>query len=114
VGRVAVIADRLLNQPIQIVRRVSGGRDAVPTFATAVASTGFITFTQSTERVNDRDVVVTTRECFLRAGTAVGPLDRIIFQSQTFEVDGEPERVWNPRTASESHVRVRLATVTGG
>lgn len=113
-----MISDRLLNQPIQIVRRAPGTRDeygnTVASFAVPDPTTGFITFTQSMERVNDRDVVVTTRDCFLRPGTVIGPLDRVLFESQSFEVDGEPERVWNPRTASESHVRVRLATVTGG
>lgn len=113
-----MISDRLLNQPLTILRRGVPTRDAygnaVPVFATPDPTTGFITFTQSTERLNDRDVVVTMRECYLRAGTVVGPLDRIVYAGQTFEVDGEPERVWNPRTASESHVRARLATVTGG
>lgn len=113
-----MITDRLLNQPLQIVRRTAGTRDeygnTVPAFAAPDPTTGFITFTQSMERVNDRDVVVTSRDCFLRAGTVIGPLDRVLFEAQSFEVDGEPERVWNPRTGSESHLRVRLATVTGG
>jgi len=113
-----MISDRLLNQPIQIARRAAGGTDiygnVVPTFTAPEATTGLITFTQSVERVNDRDVVATYRECFLRAGTVIGPLDRVTFQGQSFEVDGEPERVWNPRKASESHVRARLVTVQGG
>lgn len=114
-----MIPQRLLNQPLTITRRMTSTTvdrygNQVATFATPTATTGFLSSSASVERVNERDVITIHRECFFQAATLIGPLDRVTYQGQVFEVDGEPERVWNPRTAREMHVRARLVSVEGG
>lgn len=79
--------------------------------APAVIVKGYIEQTSSTENLVNRDTAVTRWTCYLPAGTPVGYLDRITFQGQTFQVDGEPHQVFNPRTKSVSHIQAALISV---
>ena len=109
----------LLNQPLSIQTMQASttadayGNKGVATFGTPTNAVGFIEQVTSTEDLLNRDTTKTYWKCFLPAGTVVGHLDRIIFGSQTFEVDGEPWIVWNPGKREVSHVVCNLVTING-
>lgn len=109
---------RLLNQPLT-VQKMGGSTtnvygDTVATEAgSPVAVSGYLTQESSTEFLIDRDTVVSRWVAYLPVGTDVGHLDYINFQSQKFQVDGEPERFYNPRTKAVTHIRANLVVVYG-
>jgi len=109
---------KLLNQPLSLQRITASTTDPYGNvitggFGAPVTVLGFLEQVSSTETQVDRDTTVTEWKCFLPTGTVIGPLDRITFQGQTFEVIGSPASWWNPRTQTESHFTVALRTVIG-
>lgn len=109
---------RLMNQPLTIQQvGVAGvdqyGDEQAANIGAPVAVVGYLDQQTSIEHLNDRDTVVSQWQCFLPAGTAVGHLDFINFQSQKFQVDGEPNTAYNPRTRQVSHVVCKLVVVNG-
>jgi hypothetical protein len=104
---------RLLNQPLQIQKvgstTVDVYGDQVPdTSAALVPVLGYLEQVLSMEHLVDRDTTVTQWHAFFPAGTNIARLDRIINGSQTFQVDGDPWFVYNPRTKVVSHIRCKL------
>jgi hypothetical protein len=88
--------------------------DAIPaSLGTPVSVSGYLEQRTSVEHLNDRDTVVSQWECYLPAATAVGHLDFINFESQKFQVDGEPAHAYNPRTRQVSHIVCKLVVVNG-
>jgi hypothetical protein len=109
---------RLLNQPLTVQRigptgTDSYGNEVAGAIGAPVAVVGYLEQQSSAEFTNNRDTVVGQWVAYLPAGTAISHLDRVAFQSQTFEVNGEPEHAYNPRTRVVSHIACRL-TVIGG
>jgi hypothetical protein len=108
----------LLNQPLSLQRVTAStvdeyGNAVTGAYGAPVTVLGFLEQTASTEIQVDRDTIITEWQCFLPTGTVIGPLDRISYQGQTFEVIGSPASWWNPRTQVESHFIVALRTVVG-
>ena len=84
-------------------------------FGDPVPAKGFIEQNTSVEHLGDRDVVVTTQRVWLPPGTAVGRLDVITDPSGiVWQVQGDPQRIWNPRLNRESHVICILERASGG
>lgn len=107
---------RLLNQPLEL-HKVSlntvdeYGNAIAGDFAAPVPIVGYLELTQSVETVLDRDTVVSEFKVWLPADSNVSAFDRIVFNGQTFEVDGSPWQVWNPRVQVLSHLIARLKVV---
>lgn len=108
---------RLMTQPLT-VQTVEGTTtdeygDTVPTPAgDPVPMFGFLEQKDTIEYLNDRQTVVSKWKAFLPATTVIGPMDYINFDSQKFQVDGEPEHLWNPRTKSVHHIECKLTVVS--
>lgn len=105
----------MLNQALTI-QKIGAGTDeygnTVPTALSApVAGFGYLEQVESVETLNNRDTVVTSFQAWLPTGTDINAFDRINFSSQSFEVDGEPWVVYNPRTNVESHILAKLKVV---
>lgn len=60
-----------------------------------------------------RDQVVATHAALLPSGSPVKAQDRIQWQGNTFEIDGEPNEHTNPITGSSAGVLVTIKLVTG-
>lgn len=105
----------LLRQPVTIQQFTAGtdeyGNTVASTSTSTITTVGFLEQVDSVETLNDRDTVVSTFQAWLPVGTAVHAFDRLVFGSQTFEVDGEPWQVFNPRTGVSSHVVAKLKVV---
>lgn len=78
-----------------------------------VACLGYIEQQTTAEDLLNRDTTTTIWRAFLPAGTVIGHMDYINFNSQRFQVDGEPWPVWNPRTKVISHIVCKLVVVNG-
>lgn len=107
----------LLNQPLTIQKVGSGtndyGDETSTDSGTPVAAVGFIEQQTSIENLNDRDTVITDWIAYLPAGADIAHRDYINFGSQKFQVTGEPENCYNPRTQQVSHLRMKLTVVNG-
>jgi len=110
--------DHLLTQSLTIQARNASttnayGEATVGPVGSPVQTYGYIERNTSRELLIDRDTALTDWIGYLRADAVIGRLDYINFQSQKFEVQGEPEYCYNPRTQQISHIRVDLLVVTG-
>lgn len=106
---------RLLTQPLTVypvTRTTDAYNNQVVGRGDGIAVKGLLQQVTSTEFVNDRDTSVTQWTAFLPASTQLGPLCQIGYGDQIFQVNGEPERVWNPRTARVSHIEAKLTEVS--
>lgn len=109
--------ERLLNQPLTI-QTVAGTTtdeygNTVPTPVGApVAALGYLEQKDTIEFLLDRQTVVSKWKVFLLASAVIGPMDYVNFNAQRFQVDGEPEHLWNPRTKSVSHIECKLTVAT--
>lgn len=119
---------RLMNQPLTIQSIAGTTTDeygnTVPTPAgDPVPTFGFLEQKDTIEYQDDRQTVVSKWKAFLpttrldeatqtQVPVVVGPMDYINFESQKFQVDGEPEHLWNPRTKSVSHIECKLTVVS--
>lgn len=106
---------RYFTQPVTVYPAIIGRDDynnEVLTLGDGVPTQGLLQQASTTEYTTDRDTTVTQWVIFLPAGTVIGPQSQVVYDGQTFQVDGQPERVWNPRTASVSHVEAKLREVT--
>jgi len=113
-----VTLSRLMNQPLTV--QAMGGTttdvygDQVPgALGDPVAVLGYLEQVTTAEHLADRDTVVSSWQAFLPASTVIGHMDYITFQSQKFQVDGEPHQVWNPRTRAVVHIECKLVVVGG-
>ena len=107
---------RLLNQPLSLIKVASDvldkyGNQVAAAYGSPISVVGYLEQKDSVETVLDRDTVVSSWEAFFPADTNVTAFDRIVFGSQTFEVDGSPWQVYNPRTKSVSHIQTKLKVV---
>jgi hypothetical protein len=107
---------RLLNQALTIQtigsttldeynNQIPGG------IGNAVPVKGFLEQRGTTEFINGRDTTVSQWWVMLPAGTVIGHLDYINFNSQKFQVDGEPHQVYNPRTRVVVQIECKLVVV---
>lgn len=106
---------KLINQPITLQKNTAGVDrygNTVPATSSTVSTVGYLEQSQSNETLTDRDVSVGDWVVYLPAGTDVNAQDRIVFGSQTFEVDGEPWQVYNPRVRQVSHLQAKLKVVS--
>jgi hypothetical protein len=106
---------KLLNQSLSIIKMGGTAVDeygnAVPAQTSSISTVGYLEQHDSVETLNDRDTIVSTFKAYFPAGTNIAALDRVLFGSQTFEVDGEPWVVYNPRTRAVSHIDTKLKVV---
>lgn len=77
-----------------------------------VAVNGYLEQASTTEFLNARQTTITQWQAYLPANAAIHPMDYINFGGQRFQVDGEPWQVYNPRTATVSHVQCKLVVVS--
>lgn len=77
-----------------------------------VNAVGYLEQQTTIENLVDRDTTVTKWVGYLPASTSISRFDYITFQSKTFEVSGEPENCYNPRTQVVSHIRLHLTVVS--
>ncbi len=106
---------RLLSQPLTLYPMVVSRdeyQNEVRGLGPGQPVQGLLQQLSSTEYTTDRDTTITQWTVFLPAGTTIDPQSRIGYLGQTFEVAGEPERVWNPRDAQVSHIEARLTEVS--
>jgi len=111
---------KFLNQQFYIHKNSTTGKDEYGN--TTYSDSGVVTpvlgymehyleQSNSVENLEDRDTVVTGWNAWLPADADITAFDRLVFDGRTFEVDGEPWKAYNPRTASVSHVVVHLKVV---
>jgi len=110
--------DRLMNQPMTLTRRQPSttdvyGNEVLGTYGSPITVYGFLEQIMSAETLVDRDTTTITSKAWLPADTQVGILDRITFNGNTYEVVGNPNPWWNPRTKAVSHLTVELIAVVG-
>lgn len=109
---------RLMTQPLTIQTMGAAGTDEYgdplpAALGAPVAVKGYLEQRNSVENLVNRDTVVSQWECYLPADTAIGHLDQITFESQVFQVDGEPVRQFNPRLRQVSHIVCKLVVANG-
>ena len=108
---------RLLNQPLSLSKMGGSTKDAYGNAAPAVVGTpaqivGYIEQKKSDEYLTDRDVAVTEYHLYVPSGTNVNQFDRVTYGGVTYEIDGAPWQVYNPRTQAVSHLQASLKVVT--
>ena len=106
-----------MNQPLTVQKIGFSTPDAygnsVPApIGSPVAALGFLEQKDTIEYLLDRETSVSKWTAYLPAITDIGPLDYINFNSQRFQVSGEPHHVFNPRVGSVSHIECKLTVVT--
>lgn len=105
----------MLTQSLTIKKFASGTDEYGNTVTTNAGTTstvlGYLELTESVETLNDRDTVVSGYQAWLPADASVNAFDRVIFNGSTFEVDGTPWTVYNPRTGQTSHLVAKLKVV---
>jgi hypothetical protein len=102
---------------VTLIRSVVTGRDQYGndirgTTETEVGGAAFVPGSTS-EDTDGTDQVAADAECYLPAGTQVGPEDQIAYQGVTYQVTGAPQSWTSPFTAMAGPVRVNLRVVTG-
>lgn len=105
---------KLLNQPLELHKNgttLDEYGNQVDTDSTVINIVGYLEQKDTVENLDDRDTVVTSWEAYFPAGTDVNAFDRIVFGGQTFQVDGAPWQVYNPRSGSVSHIQAKLKVV---
>ena len=107
---------RLLNQSLTIqtigsTTKDEYGNQIASGVGSAVPVKGFLDQRSSIEFINGRDTTVSQWWVILPAGTVIGHLDYINFNSQKFQVDGEPHQVYNPRRRQVSQIECKLVVV---
>ena len=80
-----------------------------PTWTPQAAIRGRLQQTGSTEVTEGQQTTVTDWVLFLPGGTQVKSKDRVVVDSQKYEVVGAPNRVYG--ATAEHHVEVRLRAV---
>jgi hypothetical protein len=88
------------------------GNDVRTTTQTQVGGAAFVPASTS-ENIQGTDQVTADAECYLPAGTQVGPEDQLICQGVTYQVTGAPELWSSPFTGLAAPVKVNLKVVTG-
>ncbi|MER6809985.1 head-tail adaptor protein [Spirillospora sp. NPDC000708] len=68
----------------------------------------------SSETTGGRDTVVTHIRVYLHPGTDVTATDRIEWNDNTYEIDGEPQRWPDPTGGGEHHVELTATHTAGG
>jgi len=107
---------KLLNQPLELHKNSSStldeyGNSVRADAGSAINIVGYLEQTQSLEMLNDQDRTMTSWIAYFPADTNVNAFDRIKWGAQTFEIDGEPWSVYNPRVGSVSHIQANLKVV---
>ena len=106
---------KFLNQPLTLQKNAATTDrygNTVPSTSSTVSTAGYLEQVQSVETMTDRDVSVGDWVVYLPADLIVNAQDRIVFGTQTFEVDGEPWQVYNPRVRQVSHQQAKLKVVS--
>lgn len=108
---------QLMTQPVTVQPMGAGAPDDYGNTAPApqgdpVPEFGYLDQKDTVEYLGDRDTVVSKWKAFLRPDSVVTALSYVTFAGQTFQVDGEPYHVFNPRTRMVSHIECTLVTVT--
>lgn len=107
---------RLMGQPVLVqpmtTTKDEYGNDQPSTLGAPVSETGYLEQKDTVEYQLDRETVVSRWTCYLHASSVVTALSQITFNTQTFQVDGEPWHAWNPRTSSVSHIECKLTVVS--
>lgn len=106
---------KLINQPVSIIKNGAATDrygNTIPSDVATVLTVGYLEQEASVETLDDRDVSVSSFVAYFPAGTDVNALDRVVFGTQTFQIDGEPWIVYNPRIQQTSHVRAKLKVVS--
>lgn len=106
---------KFLNQPLTLQKNgatTDRYGNTVPSTTSTQSTLGYLEQLQSVETLADRDVSVGDWVAYLPADLNINAQDRIVFGSQTFEVDGEPWQVYNPRIRQVSHLQAKLKVVS--
>ncbi|MEM9609932.1 MAG: hypothetical protein AAGA99_21105 [Actinomycetota bacterium] len=106
------LATRLFTRPLDVTTRtedVSGVEPELVDGAT-VRVLGALWESSSRDEQADGSVVRSEASAMLPAGTVVDTDASIVdvTTGQAWQVDGQPNHVWNARTASVSHIEVKL------
>lgn len=107
---------KLMNQPCT-VQAVGNGTDeygnTVPVaVGPPVSAVGYFEQVETIEYLLDRQTVVTKTKGFFPEEVVIAPRAWVNFQSEQFQVDGEPWHVYNPRTKLVSHIECKLTVVS--
>jgi hypothetical protein len=108
---------RLLSQPLTVQPVTDGSTDeygnpVAGATGNPVAEMGYLEQKDTIEYQTDRETVVSKWTAYLLPDSVVTPLAYINFNSQKFQVDGEPWHVFNPRTKLVHHIECKLTVVT--
>ncbi len=107
----------LARQPVTVYPSTQDATDeygnAVPSgAAVGVPESALLEMKSTQEALLNRDTTVTKWHATLHAESVVTALSTITVGAQSFQVDGEPWHVFNPRTGVVSHIEVDLTAVT--
>jgi len=112
----------LLNRPCQIVHRSPSDTedDYGNLLPDESVSSTVCEFQRSASRATGRnenteinELAESRARIYLPVGTDITAGDRVIIDGLTYEVDGEPDAVRNPRTQKMSHVEASLIRTSG-
>jgi hypothetical protein len=110
-----MIPARLLRQPISVQRMTVApdgyGNQIRSVDGSPVTVKGYLDFGSSSEQSTDRDTVTTSWTLFLPATVTISAYDQVSYGDATFQVEGAPQQVWNPRRGLVSHIECRLSEV---
>jgi hypothetical protein len=106
--------DRLLTIPATVVTRTPSGTDDYGTVIytdTTTATTCWLDQTLRRERTED-EVDVERYRAYFRAGVALASRSKVTAVGLTYEVDGPPWEVIDPRTGAVDHIEATLIRTT--
>src|SRR5688572_31212954 len=108
---------RLLTQTVQIEHYDESGvddhNDPVPAYGDPVDVDAYVEQRQADEENVSRETAVSGWKLFLPASASVAHRDRVVYGDYTFEVNGTPHEVWNPRTEEVHHIEADLVLIEG-
>jgi hypothetical protein len=107
---VTVALDHLLTRPATLLQRDATGEDALgdPTYGTTETAT-VVELQQLASGEDHEGGLLTSRfRCWLPADAPLEGWDAISIDGVLYELDGDPNPVWNPSTRSVHHVEAEL------
>lgn len=104
-------ATRFMTQPCTIhhAAAATGDEYGDPTATiTDAPATCLVQQKGTIESTAGGEVITTDAIGYFPPGTILGRTDSVTVGDHTYQVEGDAEDVWNPRTRTVSHVRARL------
>lgn len=107
--------ESLMNQTLVLKRTTSGGRDEVGartiTTESSVSVQAYVYPVGGSEDRVSRNTQLGDWRAIVPPDADVDGWDRAEYDGREFDIVAPPEPIWNPRTVSRHHIRLRLQEI---